>query len=73
MSAAPLYDLISWLPYSTDARQDRMAMSVDGYYPFARILPGTGKMKPANLAMARPAPLHMFAISLHVCQERAAV
>ncbi|HVY43695.1 MAG TPA: type II toxin-antitoxin system HipA family toxin [Hyphomicrobiaceae bacterium] len=36
---APLYDLISWLPYSTDPRQDRMAMSVDGYYPFDHIVP----------------------------------
>jgi len=36
---APLYDVISWLPYSRDARNDRMAMSVDGYYPFDGILP----------------------------------
>lgn len=36
---APLYDVISWLPYSRDARNDRLAMSVDGYYPFDSILP----------------------------------
>jgi hypothetical protein len=36
---APLYDLASWLPYSRNRREDRFAMSVDGYYHFDRILP----------------------------------
>jgi len=36
---APLYDIASWLPYSKNHRDDRLAMSVDGYYHFDRILP----------------------------------
>lgn len=36
---APLYDIASWLPYSKIHRDDRLAMSVDGYYHFDRIQP----------------------------------
>ncbi len=36
---APLYDIASWLPYSKNNRDDRMAMSIDTYYHFNRILP----------------------------------
>jgi len=36
---APLYDIASWLPYSQNHRDDRLAMSVGGYYHFDRILP----------------------------------
>ena len=36
---APLYDLASWLPYSTRRREDRFAMSIDGHYRFDRIMP----------------------------------
>ena len=36
---APLYDIASWLPYSKNRKEDRFAMSVDGYYHFDRILP----------------------------------
>jgi serine/threonine-protein kinase HipA len=36
---APLYDISSWLPYSKDRKEDRFAMSIDGYYHFDRILP----------------------------------
>lgn len=36
---APLYDLASWLPYTTRRREDKLAMSVDGHYHFDRILP----------------------------------
>lgn len=36
---APLYDIASWLPYSKNSREDRLAMSVDGYYHIDRILP----------------------------------
>jgi serine/threonine-protein kinase HipA len=36
---APLYDIASWLPYSQNRRDDRLAMSVDGYYHFDRIFP----------------------------------
>lgn len=36
---APLYDIASWLPYSKNKRDDRLAMSVDTYYHFDRILP----------------------------------
>jgi serine/threonine-protein kinase HipA len=36
---APLYDIASWLPHSKNRKEDRLAMSVDGYYHFDRILP----------------------------------
>jgi serine/threonine-protein kinase HipA len=36
---APLYDIASWLPYSKDRHVDRLAMAVDGYYHFDKILP----------------------------------
>ena len=36
---APLYDIASWLPYSRNRREDRLAMSVDGHYHFDGILP----------------------------------
>ncbi len=36
---APLYDIASWLPYSSDSRKDRLAMSVDGTYHIDRIQP----------------------------------
>lgn len=36
---APLYDIASWLPYSRNSRDDRLAMSIDRYYHFERILP----------------------------------
>lgn len=36
---APLYDIASWLPYSRDKHQDRLAMSIDAYYHIHRILP----------------------------------
>jgi serine/threonine-protein kinase HipA len=36
---APLYDIASWLPYSQNRRDDRLAMSIDGYYHFDRLLP----------------------------------
>ena len=36
---APLYDIASWLPYSKNYRDDRLAMSIDTYYHFDRILP----------------------------------
>lgn len=36
---APLYDIASWLPYSKNRRDDRLAMGIDGYYHFDRILP----------------------------------
>ncbi|KAB2910731.1 MAG: type II toxin-antitoxin system HipA family toxin [Hyphomicrobiaceae bacterium] len=36
---APLYDIASWLPYSQNHRDDRLAMSVGGYCHFDRILP----------------------------------
>ena len=36
---APLYDIASWLPYSKNRKEDRFAMSVDGYYQFDRIFP----------------------------------
>lgn len=35
----PLYDIASWLPYSKNRRDDRMAMSVESYYHFDRVLP----------------------------------
>ena len=36
---APLYDIASWLPYSKDKRQDRLAMSVDRKYFIVEIHP----------------------------------
>ncbi len=36
---APLYDIASWLPYSTNRKQDKLAMSVDGKYRFDQIMP----------------------------------
>ncbi len=36
---APLYDIASWLPYSKNRKEVRLAMSVDGHYAFDRILP----------------------------------
>jgi serine/threonine-protein kinase HipA len=36
---APLYDIASWLPYSQNRKEDRLAMSVDGHYHFDRIFP----------------------------------
>lgn len=36
---APFYDIASWLPYSTNHRDDRLAMSVDGKYHIERIMP----------------------------------
>lgn len=36
---APLYDIASWLPYSKNRKDGRLAMSVDGHYGFDRILP----------------------------------
>jgi serine/threonine-protein kinase HipA len=36
---APLYDIASWLPYSKNQRDDRLAVSVGDYYHFDRILP----------------------------------
>jgi serine/threonine-protein kinase HipA len=36
---APLYDIASWLPYSKNERDDRLAMSVDRHYHFDRIMP----------------------------------
>ena len=36
---APLYDIASWLPYSKNRKEDRLAMSVDGHYHFDRIMP----------------------------------
>ena len=36
---APLYDIASWLPYSTNKKQDKLAMSVDGKTRFDQILP----------------------------------
>jgi serine/threonine-protein kinase HipA len=36
---APLYDIASWLPYSKNRKEDRLAMSVDGHYNFDHILP----------------------------------
>jgi serine/threonine-protein kinase HipA len=36
---APLYDIASWLPYSKNRKEDRLAMSVDGNYHFDRIRP----------------------------------
>jgi serine/threonine-protein kinase HipA len=36
---APFYDIMSWLPYSKNHREDRLAMSVGGYYHFDRVLP----------------------------------
>ena len=36
---APLYDIASWLPYSTNRKEDRLAMSVDGKYRFDQIRP----------------------------------
>ncbi len=36
---APFYDIASWLPYSTNHRDDRVAMSIDGKYHFDRIMP----------------------------------
>ncbi len=36
---APLYDIASWLPYSKNRRDDRLAMGIDGYYHFDRIFP----------------------------------
>jgi len=36
---APLYDIASWLPCSTDKKQDKLAMSVDGKTRFDQILP----------------------------------
>ncbi len=36
---APLYDIASWLPYSKDRRQDRLAMSVDRKYHIDEIQP----------------------------------
>lgn len=36
---APLYDIASWLPYSKNHRDDRLAMSIGGTYHFDRILP----------------------------------
>lgn len=36
---APLYDIASWLPYSTNKKQDKLAMSVGGKYRFDQIMP----------------------------------
>ena len=36
---APLYDIASWLPYSTNRKQDKLAMSVGGKYRFDQIMP----------------------------------
>jgi serine/threonine-protein kinase HipA len=36
---APLYDLASWLPYSTNPKQDRLAMTVDGKARLDQIMP----------------------------------
>lgn len=36
---APLYDVISILPYIRHAKEGKLAMSVDGYYLFERIQP----------------------------------
>jgi serine/threonine-protein kinase HipA len=36
---APLYDIASWLPYSKDKRQDRLAMSVDRKYHLDELRP----------------------------------
>lgn len=36
---APLYDIISWLPYSKDRRDNRLAMSVGGKYLVHEIMP----------------------------------
>ncbi len=36
---APLYDIASWLPYSKNRKDARLAMSVDGHYGFDSILP----------------------------------
>ncbi|MEZ5844451.1 MAG: type II toxin-antitoxin system HipA family toxin [Hyphomicrobiaceae bacterium] len=36
---APLYDIASWLPYSQNPRDDRLAMSVDRIYHVDRIQP----------------------------------
>ncbi|MEZ5852693.1 MAG: type II toxin-antitoxin system HipA family toxin [Hyphomicrobiaceae bacterium] len=36
---APLYDIASWLPYSTNKKQDKLATSVDGKTRFDQIMP----------------------------------
>ena len=36
---APLYDIASWLPYSTTAGRDKLAMSIDGNSRFDEIMP----------------------------------
>jgi serine/threonine-protein kinase HipA len=36
---APLYDIASWLPYAGRQRENRLAMSVDGYYDYNALQP----------------------------------
>ena len=67
---APLYDIVSWLPYSRNKREDKLAMSVDGLYEFDRILPRHWEAEAKRSGYDSPAPSPMFVIFWPGCRKK---